>query len=65
MLNPDVPIEELKDAYTKWGERKGGNLDQVLGLFDDQSEMHSVLEPNVQHELARVQRSRDRNADGA
>jgi hypothetical protein len=65
MLNPDVPIEELKDAYTKWGETKGGNLDQVLGLFDDQSEMHSVLEPNVQHELARVQRSRDRNADGA
>ena len=31
----------------------------MLGLFDDQIEMHSVLEPNVQHELARVQRSRE------
>jgi ketosteroid isomerase-like protein len=31
----------------------------VLALFDDQIEMHSVLEPGVQHELARVQRSRE------
>lgn len=45
MLDPDVPTEELKDAYTKWRETKGGNLDQVLGLFDDRIEMHSVLEP--------------------
>ena len=45
--------------YTKWRETKGGNLDQVLGLFDDRIEVHSVLEPNVQHELARVQRSRE------
>ena len=59
MLNPDVPIEELKLAYTNWRETKGGNLDQVLGLFDEQIEMHSVLEPDVQHELARVQRSRE------
>jgi len=59
MLNPDVPIEELKDAYTKWRDTKGGNLDQVLGLFDEQIEMHSVLEPTVQHKLARVQRSRE------
>ena len=64
-LNPDVPIEELKDAYTNWRETKGGNLDQVLGLFDDHIEMHSVLEPDVQHELARVERSRDANADNA
>jgi ketosteroid isomerase-like protein len=59
MLNPDVPIEELKDAYRNWRETKGGNLDQVLGLFDDQIEMHSVLEPDVKHELARVQTSRE------
>ena len=59
MLNPDVPIEELKLAYTNWRETKGGNLDQVLDLFDDRIEMHSVLEPDVQHELARVQRSRE------
>ena len=59
MLNPDVPIDELKDANVGWRETKGGNLDQVLGLFDDQIEMHSVLEPDVHHELARVQRSRE------
>jgi ketosteroid isomerase-like protein len=59
MLNPDVPIEELTDAYRNWRETRGGNLDQVLALFDDQIEMHSVLEPDVSHELARVQRSRE------
>ena len=59
MLNPDVPLEELTDAYRNWRETKGGNLDQVLDLFDEQIEMHSVLEAGVQHELARVQRSRE------
>ena len=59
MLNSDVPIEELKLAYTNWRETKGDNLDQVLGLFDDRIEMHSVLEPDVPHELARVQVSRE------
>lgn len=59
MLNPDVPVDELKDAYRNWHETKGANLDQVLSLFDDEIEMHSVLEPDVPHELARVQRSRE------
>ena len=59
MFNPDVPVDELKDAYRNWHETKGANLDQVLGLFDDEIEMHSVLEPDVPHELARVQRSRE------
>ena len=59
MLNSDVPLNELQDAYRSWRESKGANVDQVLDLFDEQVEMHSVLEPAVHHELARVQRSRE------
>ena len=59
MLDPDLPLAELKAAYRNWRESKGANVDQVLNLFDDNIEMHSVLEPDVSHELARVQTSRE------
>ena len=59
MLDPGLPLDQLKSAYENWRRTKGGNLDEVLNLFDDQIEMHSVLEPGVKHELARVQTSRE------
>src|SRR5574338_902237 len=59
MLDSDLPLEQLKSAYDNWRSTKGGNLNEVLNLFDEQIEMHSVLEPEVKHELARVQTSRE------
>lgn len=59
MLDSDLPLDQLKSAYDNWRRTKGGNLDEVLNLFDDQIEMHSVLELGVKHELARVQTSRE------
>lgn len=59
MPDSDVPIEKLSAAYRNWRETKGGNLDEVLDLFADEIEMRSVLEPNVQHELARTHSSRE------
>ena len=59
MLDPGLPLDQLKSAYDNWRRTKGGNLDEVLNLFDDQIEMHSVLELGVKHELARVQTSRE------
>ena len=59
MLDPGLPLDQLKSAYDNWRRTKGGNLNEVLNLFDDQIEMHSVLEPGVKHELARVQTSRE------
>ena len=59
MLDPGLPLDQLKSAYDNWRRTKGGNLDEVLNLFDDQIVMHSVLEPGVKHELARVQTSRE------
>ncbi|QNP45415.1 nuclear transport factor 2 family protein [Sphingomonas sediminicola] len=59
MLDPGLPLDQLKSAYENWRRTKGGNLNEVLNLFDDRIEMHSVLEPGVKHELARVQTSRE------
>lgn len=60
MVDSDVPLAELTEAYRQWRETKGGNLDQVLDLFADQIEMRSVLEPaNLPHELARAHRTRE------
>jgi ketosteroid isomerase-like protein len=59
MLDPGLPLDQLKSAYENWRRTIGGNLDEVLNLFDDRIEMHSVLEPGVKHELARVQTSRE------
>lgn len=59
MIDSDLPLDQLKSAYENWRTSKGGNLEEVLDLFDEHIEMHSVLEPNVKHELARVQVSRD------
>jgi ketosteroid isomerase-like protein len=59
MADSNVPLEELTDAYKQWRETKGGNLNQVLDLFADEIEMRSILEPNVQHELARTHSSRE------
>ena len=30
MLDPDLPLAELKAAYRNWRESKGANVDQVL-----------------------------------
>jgi ketosteroid isomerase-like protein len=60
MLDSDLPLAELTDAYRKWRETKGANVDEVLGLMADEIEMRSVLEPNdLPHELARAHRSRE------
>jgi ketosteroid isomerase-like protein len=59
MVDSDLPLDELADAYRKWRETKGANVDQVLGLMADEIEMRSILEPNVPHELARTHRSRE------
>jgi len=59
MVDSDLPLDKLADAYRKWRETKGANVDQVLGLMADEIEMRSILEPNVPHELARTHRSRE------
>jgi ketosteroid isomerase-like protein len=54
--NPNAA--RLEKLYARWNETKGGCADEVLGLFDDQVEMRSVLTPEVQSELAGHKTSR-------
>ena len=58
MVDSDLPLAELADAYRHWRETKGATVDQVVNLMADEIEMRSVLEPaNLPHELAKAHRS--------
>ena len=47
-------LEKLKSAYAGWHETKGGNVDEIMDLFDDHVEMHSALSPDVPDAVAGV-----------
>ena len=51
-------LAALERAYKMWGESKGGNVAEILALFDDEVEMRSVLSPDVPHEISGVHLSR-------
>lgn len=59
--NPNVVA--LRDAYRRWRDTKGGNVEEILALFDERVEMRSVLDPAVPSELAGVHRTRSEAAD--
>ena len=59
MLNPDVPADQLADAYRQWRASKGKNVDQVIGLMADEIEMRSVLDPDLPNDLAGDRKSRE------
>lgn len=50
--NPNLAT--LEGAYARWGSTKGGNVDEILDMFDEQVEMHSALSADVPHEVAGV-----------
>lgn len=58
MLDPDLPLERLTDAYRQWRETKGLSADLFLDLMADEIEMRSVLEPALPDDLAADRKSR-------
>lgn len=48
--NPNAAL--LERVYARWHETKGGNADEVLEMFGDQVEMHSVLSDEAPTRLA-------------
>ena len=54
--NPHLPI--LERAYRNWSETKGGSMNEILDLFDDEVEMRSVLSPDVPHEVSGTHRTK-------
>jgi ketosteroid isomerase-like protein len=63
--NPN--LRALQRAYADWHETKGESVDELLDLFDNEVEMHSVLEPDFGNELAgsHVGKARAREYFGA
>ena len=59
--NPNV--EALRQAYARWSETKGGSAAEVLELFADRVEMHSVLSDEVRSGVAGVHRTRQEAAE--
>lgn len=54
--NPD--LERLRGAYARWGDTKGGNVEEILGMFDETIEMVSPLPDDVPDAIAGTKRSR-------
>lgn len=40
-------LSALQSVYRNWHETKGGNVDEILDLFDEEVEMHSALSGDV------------------
>jgi uncharacterized protein len=59
--NPDLAT--LESAYARWGETKGGNVAEILAMFDEEVEMHSALSPDVPDAVAGVHLRREQAAE--
>ena len=53
-MSDNPRLEALKSAYTGWHETKGGNVDEIMELFDDHVEMHSALSADIPDAVAGV-----------
>ena len=42
----------LRGAYARWAETKGGNVDEILAMMDDEIVMDSVLPPEMPLEIS-------------
>ena len=58
MLDPDLPIDQVTDAYRTWRESRGKNVDEVIDMMADEIEMRSVLDPGLPDDLAADRKTR-------
>ena len=59
MLDRDLPIDQVTDAYRTWRESRGSNVDEVIDLMADEIEMRSVLDPELPNDLAADRKTRE------
>jgi ketosteroid isomerase-like protein len=62
MADRDSNLAVLKGAYERWNSTKGGNVDEILDMFDDEIEMHSALSEDVPHAVSGVHLHREEAA---
>jgi uncharacterized protein len=58
MLDRDLPIDQVADAYRTWRESRGKNIDEVIDMMADEIEMRSVLDPGLPDDLAADRKTR-------
>lgn len=56
-------LEKVQDAYRNWSRTKGGNVDEILGLFHDEVEMHSALSADIDTPISGSRRTRAEAAE--
>ena len=59
MLDADLPIDQVTEAYRTWRESRGRNIDEVIGMMADEIEMGSVLDPGLPDDLAADRKTRE------
>lgn len=59
MLDADLPINQVADAYRTWRESRGSNVDEVIDMMADEIEMRSVLDPGLPDDLAADRKTRE------
>src|SRR4249919_3759934 len=62
-MSAEANLATLEGAYARWHSTKGGNVDELLDMFDDEVEMHSALSADVPHEVSGVHMHRAEAAD--
>jgi uncharacterized protein len=61
--SPNPNLAALAQSYARWCATKGGNVDEILDLMDDDIVMDSVLPPEVPHEISGTHNGKARAAD--
>ena len=59
MLDADLPIDQVAEAYRTWRESRGSNVDEVIEMMADEIEMRSVLDPGLPDDLAADRKTRE------
>ena len=52
--DPEANLAALEAAYARWSDTKGGNVDEIIGMFDEEIEMHSALSDDVPDAISGV-----------
>ena len=62
-MTDNANLATLEGAYARWGETRGGNVAEILDMFDEEVEMHSALSSDVPDAVAGVHLRREQAAE--
>lgn len=51
-MGAEANLATLQSAYANWHGTRGGNVDEIMAMFDDRIEMHSALSDDIPDAVA-------------